>query len=76
MREDGRGPITRPLNRTAAPASNKRPLPHHFHDLRHSYATAALRAGVNTKVVSDRIGHANVGFLHETYAHVLKKDDR
>ena len=76
VREDGRGPITRPLNRTAAPASNKRPLPHHFHDLRHSYATAALRAGVNTKVVSDRIGHANVGFFLETYAHVLKKDDR
>lgn len=31
---------------------------------------------MNTKVVSDRIGHANVGFLLETYAHVLKKDDR
>ena len=31
---------------------------------------------MNTKVVSDRIGHANVGFFLETYAHVLKKDDR
>jgi integrase len=47
-----------------------------FHDLRHSYATAALKAGLNPKVVSDRIGHANVGFFLETYAHVLKKDDR
>lgn len=27
-------------------------------------------------MVSDRIGHANVGFFLETYAHVLKKDDR
>jgi hypothetical protein len=31
---------------------------------------------VSPKVVSDRIGHANVGFFLETYAHVLKNDDR
>jgi len=47
-----------------------------FHDLRHSYATGALRAGVSAKVVSERIGHANVGFFLETYAHVLDNDDR
>lgn len=47
-----------------------------FHDLRHSYATGALRAGVNPKVISERIGHANVGFFLETYAHVLANDDR
>jgi integrase len=34
-----------------------------FHDLRHSYATGALKAGINPKVISERIGHANVGFL-------------
>src|SRR6202041_556891 len=28
-----------------------------FHDLRHSYATGALRAGVSPKVISERIGH-------------------
>ena len=28
------------------------------------------------KVVSDRIGHANVGFFLQTYAHVLVDDDR
>lgn len=27
-------------------------------------------------MVSDRIGHANVGFFLETYAHVLGNDDR
>jgi hypothetical protein len=27
-------------------------------------------------VISERIGHANVGFFLETYAHVLKNDDR
>jgi integrase len=47
-----------------------------FHDLRHSYATGALRAGVSPKVISERIGHANVGFFLETYAHVLGNDDR
>jgi hypothetical protein len=36
----------------------------------------ALRAGVNPKVFSDRIGHANVGFFRETYAHVRKEDYR
>jgi hypothetical protein len=35
-----------------------------------------LKAGVSPKVVSDRIGHANVGFFLQTYAHVLKNDDR
>jgi integrase len=47
-----------------------------FHDLRHSYATGALRAGVSPKVISERIGHANVSFFLETYAHVLENDDR
>ena len=47
-----------------------------FHDLRHSYATGALKAGVSANVVSDRIGHANVGFFLQTYAHVLGNDDR
>jgi integrase len=45
-----------------------------FHDLRHSYATSALKAGVSPKVVSERIGHADAFFL-QTYAHVLKNDD-
>ena len=48
----------------------------HNHDLRHSYATGALKAGVSPKVLSERIGHANVGFFLQTYAHVLRNDDR
>jgi integrase len=75
--EDGRPPhpdsIRQRFDRLAAMNGLSRIT---FHDLRHSYATAALKAGVNPKVVSDRIGHANVGFFLETYAHVLKKDDR
>jgi hypothetical protein len=31
-----------------------------LHDVRHSYATAALAAGIPAKIVSERLGHANV----------------
>jgi integrase len=47
-------------------------LPHiRLHDLRHSYATAALAAGVPTKIVSERLGHANIAITLDTYSHVL-----
>ena len=46
-----------------------------LHDLRHSYATAALAAGVPVKVVSQRIGHADVGVTLKVYAHVMPGDD-
>jgi integrase len=42
-----------------------------LHDVRHSYATAALRAGVHPKVVSERLGHAKVGITLDTYSHVI-----
>jgi integrase len=42
-----------------------------FHDLRHSWATIALRAGVSPKIVSERLGHASVGFTLDTYCHAV-----
>jgi integrase len=42
-----------------------------LHDLRHSYATAALSAGIPAKVVSERLGHANISITLDTYSHVL-----
>ena len=42
-----------------------------LHDLRHSYATAALAAGVPAKVVSERLGHASVMITLDTYSHIL-----
>lgn len=41
-----------------------------LHDLRHTYATLALKAGVHPKVVSDRLGHATVGVTLDLYSHV------
>lgn len=49
--------------------------PIRLHDLRHSYATAALAAGVPVKVLSQRIGHADVGVTLAVHAHVMPGDD-
>ncbi len=46
-----------------------------LHDTRHSYATAALAAGVPVKVLSQRLGHADVGVTLKIYAHVMPGDD-
>ncbi|MBA3824827.1 MAG: site-specific integrase [Ktedonobacterales bacterium] len=43
----------------------------HFHDLRHTAATLLLRRGVHVKVVSEMLGHANVGITLRIYAHVM-----
>jgi integrase len=42
-----------------------------LHDVRHSHASLLLKAGVNAKVVSERLGHSSVAFTLDTYAHVL-----
>jgi integrase len=44
--------------------------PIRLHDLRHTYATLALKAGVHPKVVSERLGHASVGVTLDLYSHV------
>ena len=40
-----------------------------FHDLRHTHATLALAAGVHSKVVSERLGHASITITLDTYSH-------
>jgi integrase len=45
--------------------------PIRFHDLRHTHATLLLGANDNPKVVSERLGHANVHITLDTYSHVL-----
>jgi integrase len=41
------------------------------YDLRHCCATLLLSAGVNPKVVQERLGHASVTLTLQTYSHVL-----
>jgi len=42
-----------------------------LHDLRHTHASHLLAAGVNAKVVSERLGHSSVSFTLDTYGHVM-----
>lgn len=42
-----------------------------FHDLRHTFATMLISKGINIKVVSEMLGHANVSITLRVYAHVL-----
>lgn len=46
-----------------------------LHDLRHSNATALIRAGVNPRVVQQRLGHSDVNITLNTYTHVLPEMD-
>ncbi|MFH0914899.1 MAG: tyrosine-type recombinase/integrase, partial [bacterium] len=42
-----------------------------LHDLRHTYATLALGAGVHPKIVSERLGHATITITLDTYSHAI-----
>ncbi|MGG3890015.1 tyrosine-type recombinase/integrase [Metabacillus fastidiosus] len=41
-----------------------------FHDLRHTHATIMLEIRKSAKVVSERLGHANVSITLDNYSHV------
>jgi integrase len=43
-----------------------------LHDLRHTWATLALKAGVDVKVVSERLGHSSPVVTWTIYQHVVK----
>ena len=47
-------------------------LPHlTFHGLRHAFATLALIAGKNPKVVSEALGHSKISITLDLYSHVI-----
>lgn len=41
-----------------------------FHDLRHSYAVAAIKSGDDIKTVQENLGHATAAFTLDVYGHV------
>jgi integrase len=54
------------------PALKRANLPNiRLYDLRHTMATALLVAGVNPKIVSERLGHASIVLTLDTYSHVI-----
>jgi integrase len=45
-------------------------IPHiRLHDVRHTYATLAMDLGIDPKMLSDRIGHANTSVTLQIYTH-------
>jgi integrase len=65
--------ITRQFNRLVDRAGVPRI---NLHDVRHTHATMALRASVNPKIVSERLGHASVAFTLQTYTDSVPELDR
>lgn len=47
-----------------------------FHDLRHVYASLAIRQGVPAKVLSEQLGHATPSFTLTVYAHLFSDQRR
>lgn len=43
-----------------------------FHDLRHTFATLSLEAGVNPKALQEMLGHATFGMTMDTYGHATQ----
>ncbi len=75
-REDGSAMHPNAVSKRFAALVKATGLPRiRLHDVRHSYATAALAAGVPVKVVSQRLGHADITTTLRTYAHVMPGDD-
>ncbi len=44
-----------------------------FHDLRHSYAVAALSSGDDIKTVQSNLGHATAAFTLDVYGHITNQ---
>ncbi|WP_409347058.1 site-specific integrase [Paenibacillus sp. MBLB4367] len=47
-----------------------------FHDLRHTSATLLLNQGVHAKIISSRLGHADITTTLNIYAHALQEADQ
>ncbi|WP_197214716.1 site-specific integrase [Cytobacillus firmus] len=47
-----------------------------FHHLRHTSATLLINEGVHAKVISERLGHADISTTMKIYGHVLEEADK
>ncbi len=48
------------------------PVTFHFHDLRHTQASLLLAAGVDMKIIQERLGHSNYSTTANIYSHLLQ----
>lgn len=47
-----------------------------FHDLRHTSATLLINQGVHAKIISERLGHADITTTMNVYGHSLQEADK
>ena len=47
-----------------------------LHDLRHTYATLALRLGTHPVLLSERLGHTSIAVTIDRYSHVIPSIDK
>ena len=75
---EGGGPLGRTTIRKSLDRALKRAgLPHvRVHDLRHTAATALLRAGGSLRDVQEMLGHSSYALTADVYAHVLDDQRR
>ena len=43
-----------------------------FHDLRHTFASLMLLAGIHPKIVSEMLGHSTIAFTLDVYSQLSK----
>lgn len=58
------------LARAGVPDADRRTI----HDLRHTYASLAVQAGANVKMLQQALGHADPGFTLRVYADLFEDD--
>ena len=52
-------------------------IPHlNFHCLRHTHASLLLGAGIDIKLISERLGHSNIRITYDIYSHLLPGQQR
>jgi integrase len=62
------------LRRAFKPLLDQAGLPTiRFHELRHTFATLSLEAGVPVKQVSAMLGHASIAITLDLYAHATER---
>src|SRR5699024_6815935 len=67
---DGRPVLTDYITKQFKKFVEEKELPRiRFHDLRHTHATELMKAGINPKIVSERLGHSSIRITLDTYSH-------
>ncbi|QUH18958.1 tyrosine-type recombinase/integrase [Alkaliphilus sp. B6464] len=68
--ENGEIVTTKAIGRMSKIIKRDLKIDFNFHMLRHTHATMLLEAGVNPKVVQERLGHSSVSITLDTYSHI------